>query len=62
VGRLKFNDRVVDLTPAAFADGPNAVPKDAIGQIIADIDLRETTPDMPDQAPGSRLRTSARKP
>ncbi len=46
VGRLKFNDRVVDLTPAAFADGPNSVPKNAIGQIIADIDLRETTPDV----------------
>jgi hypothetical protein len=45
VGRLKFNDRVVDLTPEAFADGPNAVPKNAIGQIIADIDLREATPD-----------------
>jgi hypothetical protein len=45
IGRLKFNDRVVDLTPEAFADGPNAVPRNAIGQIIADIDLRET-PDV----------------
>jgi hypothetical protein len=44
VGRLKFNDRVVDLTPGAFADGPNAVPRDAIGRIIADIDLREAKP------------------
>jgi hypothetical protein len=42
VGRLQFNDRIVDLTPDAFADGPNAVPRDAIGHIIADIDLRET--------------------
>lgn len=45
VGRLQFNDRVVDLTPSAFADGPNAVPKDAIGHIIADIDLRVTPVD-----------------
>jgi hypothetical protein len=42
VGRLQFNDRVIDLTPSAFADGPNSVPKDAVGHIIADIDLRET--------------------
>lgn len=41
VGRLQFNDRTVDLTPSAFADGPNSVPRDAVGHIIADIDLRE---------------------
>jgi len=42
VGRLQFNDRIIDLTPGAFAEGPNSVPRDAIGHIIADIDLRET--------------------
>jgi hypothetical protein len=45
VGRLQFNDRIIDLTPSAFADGPNAVPRDAIGHIIADIDLRKTAID-----------------
>jgi hypothetical protein len=44
VGKLQFNDRVIELTPAAFADGPNAVPKNAIGHIIADIDLKEARP------------------
>ncbi len=56
VGRLKFNDRVVDLTPEAFADGPNAVPRDAIGQIMADIDLRET------KSEGSNDARSAEEP
>jgi hypothetical protein len=41
VGRLQFNDRVVDLTSNSFADGPNAVPKNAVGHVLADIDLRE---------------------
>jgi hypothetical protein len=56
VGRLKFNDRVVDLTPASFADGPNAVPRDAVGHIIADIDLREAKPVVGDNADQPRGR------
>jgi len=41
VGRLQFNDRVVDLTRSAFADKPGAVPRDAIGQVMADVDVRD---------------------
>jgi len=39
VGKLKFNDRVVHLTPEAFADERNGVPREATAKIIADIDL-----------------------
>jgi hypothetical protein len=60
VGRLKFNDRVIDLTPAAFADGPNAVPRDAVGHIIADIDLREAKPVTGDDDGQSRSRSLKR--
>jgi hypothetical protein len=62
VGRLQFNDRVIDLTPSAFADHPGAVPRDAVGHIIADIDLRETPAagmQRVEQAPqrgGARMR------
>ena len=38
VGRLQFNDRIIDLTPSAFADSPGAVPRDAVGEVMADID------------------------
>lgn len=62
VGRLKFNDRIVDLTPSAFADGPNAIPRDAVGHIIADIDLRETPLDATgDQKRGSAIDDDGRE-
>jgi hypothetical protein len=39
VGKLQFQDRVVDLTLEAFSDDPNAagVPKDARANVMADI-------------------------
>ena len=45
VGRLQFNDRIVDLTPSAFADTPGAVPRDAVGEVMADIDRTKRTGD-----------------
>ena len=40
VGKLKFNDRVVNLTPEVFADETNGVPRNATANILADIDLK----------------------
>ncbi len=37
VGKLKFNDRVVNLTPEVFADETNGVPREATAKIMADI-------------------------
>lgn len=39
VGKLQFQDRVVDLTLEAFSDDPNAagVPKNARANVMADI-------------------------
>ena len=39
VGKLKVNDRVVNLTPEAFADETHGVPREATAKIIADIDV-----------------------
>src|SRR5262245_20418388 len=47
VGRLQFNDRVVDLTRSAFADSPSAVPRDAIGEVMADVDMRDRSESAP---------------
>ena len=38
VGRLQFQDRLVDLTVDSFADGPQAVPRNSVAEIMADID------------------------
>jgi len=37
VGRLQLQDHILDLTVDSFADGPQAVPKNAQAQIMADI-------------------------
>lgn len=39
VGRLQFHDRLVDLTVESFADGPQAVPRNSVAEVMADIDL-----------------------
>jgi hypothetical protein len=41
VGRLQFQDRLVDLTVDSFADGPQAVPSGSFAEVMADIDLPE---------------------
>lgn len=38
VGRLQFQDRLVDLTVESFADGPQAVPRNSVAEVMADID------------------------
>lgn len=37
VGRLQFQDRIVDLTPSAFEGAPGAVPKSSVAVIMADV-------------------------
>jgi hypothetical protein len=46
VGKLKFKDRVVNLTPEVFADEQNGVPREATAKIIADIDLSKRQSDQ----------------
>lgn len=59
VGKLKFNDRVVNLTPDVFADEKSGVPRNATAEIIADIDPRtqrtERSENGPDRANVQRI-------
>jgi hypothetical protein len=42
IGRLQFQDRLVNLTVESFADGPTAVPREAQATIMADVELEQT--------------------
>jgi hypothetical protein len=46
VGRLRFHDRVVDLTLDAFGSAPDAVPVSSYAEIMADsVPAERSTPD-----------------
>ncbi|HKU41549.1 MAG TPA: hypothetical protein VJR89_25505 [Polyangiales bacterium] len=49
VGRLQFQDRIVDLTMSAFSDAPDSVPKSSVAVIMADVEVEK--PDSDTHAP-----------
>jgi len=58
VGKLKFNDRVVTLTPEVFADETSGVPREATAKIMADIAVDTRQPES--NRDGARLDTGNR--
>ena len=42
IGRIQFQDRVVDLDINAFADSPGAVPPSSYARVIADVDTQHS--------------------
>lgn len=53
IGRIQFQDRVVDLDVNAFADSPGAVPPSSYARVIADVD---------EQHSGKRDADDAKRP
>jgi hypothetical protein len=44
IGRLQFQDRMLDLDVNAFANDPQAVPRGSYARVIADIDTQRRNP------------------